>query len=260
MLRKGGNEPAVAPLEQLWSEVVEEEAISVLCGYHVEPGDERGVPRSVSGSHSHVIQDLSSRDGVLQAGRELFTTVGYQEASTASIARKAGTSESQLVKHFTNKNGLLEAIFADWWLAVQGEIETVAASELQPVVKLVRIADLLLGAFAADEQLTRLLLFEGDRLRRQEPGSMFAIGVSRFENSLDTLIAEVGNGRLGALGVSIPAVRAALVGACEGLVRDRLSAAASGPAAAYELNAIRETLHSLAATLLEVERPAAQGR
>jgi AcrR family transcriptional regulator len=257
VLRKRGNGPAVAPLEELWSELVKEEAVSVLCGYHVEPGAERGVPRSVAHNHSHVIQDLSSRDRVLQAGRELFTTVGYQEASTAAIARKAGTSESQLVKHFTNKNGLLEAIFADWWVDVQLEIEAVTASELQPVVKLVRLADLLLGAFASDEQLTRLLLCEGDRLRRQEPGSMFAIGVSRFESSLDALIAEVGSGRLGVLGVSVPAIRAALVGACEGLIRDRLSAA-SGRDAGYELNAIRETLHSLAATLLELDRPALQ--
>jgi hypothetical protein len=84
---------------------------------------------------------------------------------------------------------------------------------------------------------------------------MFAIGVSRFESTLDKLLAAVGNGRLHALGVSIPAVRAALVGACEGLVRDRL-AASSDRAATHELAAIRSTLHTLASTLLELDQPA----
>ena len=251
VLRRSGNEKAVVRLEELWSEVVRDEAISLLCGYHM-PATERR-PHGLDGTHSHVIEDLSSRDRLLKAARELFKAVGFSDASTASIARRAGTSESQLVKHFTNKNGLLTAIFEEWWDRFQHEIERVESADLSPIVKLVGISDLLLQALAEDVDLTRLLLFEGDRLRRQEPTSTFAIGISRFEGNLDQLLTEVGNGRLVALGVSIPAVRAALMGACQGLVRDRL---ASSPdhAAAHELAAIRSTLHTLASTLLQLDQ------
>jgi AcrR family transcriptional regulator len=252
VLRRQGNDPAVPQIEDLWSELVREQAISLLCAYQMGAAERSEVPHGVAGSHSHVIEDLSSRDRLLRAGRDLFTSVGFQEASTASIARRAGTSESQLIKHFTHKNGLLEAIFEDWWVRVQGEIDDALASDVQPVVKLIQVSDLLLGHLAEDEGLTRLLLFEADRLRRQEPDSMFAIGVSGFESSLDDLLARVGNGRLVELGVSIPAVRAALIGACQGLVRDRLASSERGTA--YELAAIRGTLHTLASTLLELDR------
>src|SRR5579859_7162581 len=52
---------------------------------------------------------------ILQAGKALFATRGYEKASTVAIARLAGTSESQLMKHFGSKEGLLEAIFDTSW-------------------------------------------------------------------------------------------------------------------------------------------------
>ena len=200
------------------------EAISVLCGYHIEPAERTSVPTSVAGSHSHVIEDLSSRDRLLHAGRELFTAVGFQEASTASIARQAGTSESQLVKHFTNKNGLLEAIFEDWWDRRPGRDRTVEASPLQPIVKLVQH----LRSAARRARLRRAASpacscsrATGCAARSRTRCSRSASAASRAAST--TCSRSVGNGRLVALGVSIPAVRAALVGACLGLVRDRLA-------------------------------------
>jgi AcrR family transcriptional regulator len=52
---------------------------------------------------------------ILQAGKALFATRGYEKTSTVAIARLAGTSESQLMKHFGSKEGLLEAIFDAAW-------------------------------------------------------------------------------------------------------------------------------------------------
>jgi AcrR family transcriptional regulator len=54
---------------------------------------------------------LSSHDRILLAAKRLFAENGYENTSTVAIARDAGTSESQLMKHFGSKQGLLVAIF-----------------------------------------------------------------------------------------------------------------------------------------------------
>ena len=53
----------------------------------------------------------NSRARLLAAGKSLFARLGYEFTSTATIARDAGTSESQLIRYFGSKAGLLETIF-----------------------------------------------------------------------------------------------------------------------------------------------------
>jgi len=56
-------------------------------------------------------RSASSHDRILMAAKQLFASRGYENTSTVAIARLAGTSESQLMKHFGSKEGLLEEIF-----------------------------------------------------------------------------------------------------------------------------------------------------
>jgi hypothetical protein len=57
----------------------------------------------------------SASDRILHAAKTLFAQAGFENTSTISIARLAQTSESQIIKHFGNKEGLLEAIFEEGW-------------------------------------------------------------------------------------------------------------------------------------------------
>ena len=50
----------------------------------------------------------TSRSRLLNAGKSLFARNGYEQTSTAAIAREAGSSESQLIRYFGGKAGLLE--------------------------------------------------------------------------------------------------------------------------------------------------------
>src|SRR5208337_2344458 len=61
---------------------------------------------------------LSSRDRILFAAKRLFALNGYENTSTVAIAREAATSESQLMKHFGSKQGLLVAIFDRGWASI----------------------------------------------------------------------------------------------------------------------------------------------
>src|ERR1039457_4351788 len=67
----------------------------------------------------------SSHDRILQAAKRLFAQQGYENTSTVAIARNAGTSESQLMKHFGSKQGLLVAIFDRGWASINERIKAI---------------------------------------------------------------------------------------------------------------------------------------
>lgn len=53
------------------------------------------------------------KEKILQAALELFAKEGYRTTSTVKVAKLAGVSEGLIFRHFTNKEGLLEAIIKE---------------------------------------------------------------------------------------------------------------------------------------------------
>lgn len=86
--------------------------------------------RSVEGGiYRKSSQTPSPRDRVLNAAHRLFAKNGYDQTTTAAIARAAHTSESQIVKYFESKAGLLIALLDRGWAAV---LSSVAAGTDSP--------------------------------------------------------------------------------------------------------------------------------
>jgi AcrR family transcriptional regulator len=52
----------------------------------------------------------STRNQILQAAQETFTTKGFGNSSVSEICRQAGVSPPTLYYHFGNKDGLFEAV------------------------------------------------------------------------------------------------------------------------------------------------------
>ncbi len=75
---------------------------------------------------------LSSHDRILLAGKHLFARNGYENTSTVAISREAGTSESQMMKHFGSKQGLLVAIFDRGWAAIAERVQVAQKQRLAP--------------------------------------------------------------------------------------------------------------------------------
>src|SRR5436190_23292126 len=84
----------------------------------------------------------TSRRRLLEAGKILFARNGFEQTPTASIAREAGTSESQLVRYYRSKAGLLEAIFNDSWGPLNQHVQ-------QVVVAATDAREALLGGLAS---------------------------------------------------------------------------------------------------------------
>lgn len=53
------------------------------------------------------------QEKILAAALELFSNEGYNATSTSKIGKKAGVSEGLIFRHFTNKQGLLNALIKD---------------------------------------------------------------------------------------------------------------------------------------------------
>ncbi len=173
---------------------------------------------SVSNKSTH---KGSAAERILKAAKMLFAESGFENTSTISIAREAQTSESQLIKHFGNKEGLLEAIFEEGWKHIAdafGALEYIPA----PSAKLQALVGMILSKLKDDEQLKKLFLLEGRRIRREGHMVLMTQGFIRLVNTADRLLREMRD--LGQLrsDLNIEGMRSALIGMMEGLLRDQM--------------------------------------
>src|SRR3954471_19155524 len=129
----------------------------------------------------------SSHDRILEAAKSLFSTRGFENTSTAKIAKEAKSSESQLVKHFGGKEGLLEAIFDDGWKRMGYMFEAVEVAGT-PREKLRMLLDLFLRVFEQDPLLKELMLLEGRRIRKDSKGVLLTRGYGQFVEMVERIL------------------------------------------------------------------------
>lgn len=56
---------------------------------------------------------LTTRDRLIEAARELFTTAGYHATTTPALAKRAGVAEGTIYRHFPSKQALLNAAYRE---------------------------------------------------------------------------------------------------------------------------------------------------
>ena len=186
----------------------------------------------------------SSHDRILEAAKELFAERGYENTSTVAIARKAGTSESQLMKHFGSKEGLLEAIFEKGWETMNHVFEAIEQLT-SPAEKLQALMDLGVAGFNRDPELKLLLLLEGRRVRKEGKAVMTTAGFLRFIEVLDGLLIQMKQAGQLRRNLQPEAVRSALIGTFEGLMRDQLLAERMGYPAHFTWEDVRQTYRAI---------------
>lgn len=189
----------------------------------------------------------SSRERILAAGKLLFSRNGYEQTSTAAIAREAGTSESQLIRYFSGKSGLLEAIFNEAWSSLTPEISRLVAESPHGRAAIVRILGLVIAAFGRDHDMGFLFLFEGRRVRGNEV--VLSKGFISFYELVHQLIARGQSDGSFRNDVGIDVLGSALLGCAEGMMRDRMIAERSGQPARFDDATIQRTFETVANAL-----------
>ena len=172
-----------------------------------------------------VNRPLPVRERLLESAKILFSIHGYENTSTATIARQSNTSESQLIKHFGNKEGLLEAIFDHGWQNLDFISQAVQVLP-SPADKLRMIFELVLQTLERDQALKELMLFEGRRIRKAGSGSDILItsGYLRFSSAVERVLTDLITGKPLAERVSPAALTSALIGMFESMLRDQVLA------------------------------------
>jgi len=192
----------------------------------------------------------SSRERIREAARALFAEQGYEAATTAAICRLAGTSHSQIIKHFTDKQGLLEAIFEHAWEQINPAVRLAVEKIPSSTDKLKIMIDMVLSFLEKDRELRTLFLLEGRRIRDDGHRIVFVPGFLDFVKTLDGILKDMA--AKGELSPQIhpQALRSALMGAFEGLLRDQMLARTCRFPASYSEADTRATIfHFLSSCL-----------
>ena len=130
-----------------------------------------------------------TRQRLIRAALELFTTRGYHETTTAQIAKKAGIAEGTIYKHFASKQHLVNELYraAQRWAA---RVVQETARDPQPGTARVRLAAVAHGLVEGSAQETAIV-----KLGLLEPLSSVLDEESRktereFRAALERIIAE----------------------------------------------------------------------
>jgi AcrR family transcriptional regulator len=187
----------------------------------------------------------NSRTRLLVAAKGLFARLGYENTPTSAVAREAGTSESQLVRYFGSKAGLLDAIFDDAWKPLNASVHDLLADARSGREAVVGILSAVLAAFDRDDQLAMLFLLEGRRIRAGDTGVKLSAGFVEFNDVIVRLIKRGQKDGSFASGFDPAALSAALMGAAEAMVRERVIARRAGARRSFSDRAVQKIFEAM---------------
>lgn len=158
-----------------------------------------------------------TRQRLIRAALELFTTRGYHDTTTAQIAKKAGIAEGTIYRHFHGKQHLVNEIYRAaqrWAIRIVHERARNLPGESGARAQLTAVAHGLVDGAARDPAIVKIgLLDRLDTVLDDESRK----ATREFHAALERLIAEgkaQGAVRAGAVeiwsGVWVAAVRHAL--------------------------------------------------
>jgi AcrR family transcriptional regulator len=127
----------------------------------------------------------ATRQRLLRAALELYTTVGFRATTTPAIAARAGVAEGTIYRHFSGKEHLLNEVFRGaqrWGTNVVQEV----TDEEGVVGRLQKIARQLIETAASDAAQTRMLLRRRDEQHLDEQSRE---SEREFRNALHTVVA-----------------------------------------------------------------------
>ena len=188
----------------------------------------------------------SSRDRLLQAAKRLFAAHGYEQTATSAIAREAGTSESQLMRYFGGKVGLLQALFDTAWVDLNARARRALEREMTCHEAILTLLQIITSAFARDPELATLFLLEARRVRSGGKGVQLSKGFVAFTEMVRGVVRKGQQEREIDRTLDAGAVTASILGAVEGMTRERLLARSSG-SRAFADREVRRTVDAMLA-------------
>ena len=133
----------------------------------------------------------ATRQRLLRAALDLYTTVGFRATTTPAIAARAGVAEGTIYRHFSGKEHLLNEVYRNaqrWGAGLVKEPEPDGDRSVPE--RLGGIARRLLDAAARDPSLTRMLLRDREEQHLDERSREAA---REFRDALRKIVAAGGS-------------------------------------------------------------------
>lgn len=130
----------------------------------------------------------ATRQKLLRAALDLYTSVGFRGTTTPAIATRAGIAEGTIYRHFTSKEHLLNEVYRGaqrWATGIIREIEE-QAQGARASERLQRVARRFFEAAERDPAALRMLLYNGSEKGLDEKSREAA---REFREALQQMVA-----------------------------------------------------------------------
>src|SRR6266568_1189645 len=101
-----------------------------------------------------------TRQRLVRAALELFTTRGYHDTTTPQISKKAGVAEGTIYRHFDGKQHLLNELYRGAARWAGKLVKDADGSSVGPREKLAELARGLIGGAAREPAVARLFFIQ----------------------------------------------------------------------------------------------------
>jgi AcrR family transcriptional regulator len=172
-------------------------------------------------SHQSTGVATSSRNRLLNAAKKLFAAHGYEQTATSAIARAAATSESQLMRYFGGKAGVLEALFEEAWVDLNARVLRVLQQELRTRDAILEAVMTVALALARETDLGILFMFEGRRMRGNKAAVRLSTGFVSYSDTIRGLVRKAQAAGEMDPALDAGAIASSILGAAESMMRDR---------------------------------------
>jgi len=157
---------------------------------------------------------------IYDAAKKLFAGKGHDETRLREIAAAAGTSESQVVKYYESKTGLLEALIGEMRANINNAFNKAQKDDDDPIITLERLVSLLFDLFGNEPELCKVYLFS-TRYFTLIPQEQL-LPEAQFRSQIGAIIRRGQKAKVFRSDIKPHAAASVLWGAILGLVRDKL--------------------------------------
>lgn len=188
---------------------------------------------------------------IYDAAKMLFAEKGHEETRLREIAAAAHTSESQVVKYYESKAGLLEAIIGEVRSKINNAFKQAQKDENDPVLILDRLQSLLFDLYYKEPELFKVYLFS-TRYFTLIPEEQL-LPESQFRAQIGAIIKRGQKAKVFRNDIKSHAAASALWGAILGLMRDKLYSARTKDFPELSRKEMTVVLNALVASFVKKE-------
>lgn len=185
------------------------------------------------------------RQRMLDTSKRLMARDGYERTSIEAVAKEAATTEAAVLALFGSKDRLLQAVFNESWDALNTRLADTVMAAVNMREATLGMLTAMLHTLGKDRDLARLLLFES----RRQHGNNCEIRLSRGFREFESLLLRVfqRGQKDGSFSPDLEprSTTSALLGAAEGMMRDRMLTEMLGEPIPFTESQLRSTFASL---------------